>query len=109
MDPNAPMKRHIKHVVYLMMENRSFDNLLGWLYDGSSAPAVTYVPDPSPAVKFQGLTAELLEAYAQPITYKLWGHDTLSIVRGVQDNYFPTLTPILDPQESFASVTAQLF
>lgn len=29
---NDLMQQEIKHVVVLMLENRSFDNLLGWLY-----------------------------------------------------------------------------
>jgi phospholipase C len=29
---------NIKHFVYLMLENRSFDNLMGWLYE-HEAPA----------------------------------------------------------------------
>jgi phospholipase C len=29
----------IEHVVLLMMENRSFDSLLGWLYDDKRPPA----------------------------------------------------------------------
>ncbi|HAS46818.1 MAG TPA: hypothetical protein DCS93_40410 [Microscillaceae bacterium] len=28
----------IKHIVYLMLENRSFDNVLGWLYDEQNSP-----------------------------------------------------------------------
>jgi phospholipase C len=32
-----PLQR-IKHVVVVMLENRSFDNLLGWLYDGAQPP-----------------------------------------------------------------------
>jgi|HubBroStandDraft_1064217.scaffolds.fasta_scaffold72287_2 phospholipase C len=32
-----PLKR-IEHVVVLMMENHSFDNLLGWLYDPQNEP-----------------------------------------------------------------------
>lgn len=35
-DPTA-LKR-IKHIVVLMLENRSFDNLLGWLYDDEPPP-----------------------------------------------------------------------
>ncbi|TNE54038.1 MAG: hypothetical protein EP338_09105 [Bacteroidetes bacterium] len=27
------MKKNIKHIVYLMLENRSLDHVLGWLYD----------------------------------------------------------------------------
>ena len=28
----------INHIVVLMMENRSFDNVPGWLYDGENKP-----------------------------------------------------------------------
>lgn len=38
----------IKNIVYLMLENRSLDNLLGWLY-GSEAPAHVYPAGSSPA------------------------------------------------------------
>lgn len=30
----------IKHIVYLMLENRSLDQLLGWLYDEQNPPKV---------------------------------------------------------------------
>lgn len=36
--PNPDGLKKIKHIVVLMMENRSFDNLLGWLYDGQTPP-----------------------------------------------------------------------
>jgi phospholipase C len=38
LQPNAEALKKIKHVVVLMMENRSFDNLLGWLYADESPP-----------------------------------------------------------------------
>lgn len=40
----------INHVVVLMMENRSFDNLLGWLYDPANAAPFNVVPQ-----DFEGL------------------------------------------------------
>jgi phospholipase C len=46
----------IKHIVVLMLENRSFDNLLGWLYDGPGEAPACYIPDNTPH-KFNGLTA----------------------------------------------------
>src|SRR5271155_784389 len=42
----------VKNIVYLMLENRSFDNLLGWLYQGST-PKYFYPPG-SPQ-KYDGL------------------------------------------------------
>ena len=40
--PNPKALKKIKHIVVLMMENRSFDNLLGWLYDDESPPDNQY-------------------------------------------------------------------
>jgi len=34
---NSPLDR-INHIVVLMLENRSFDNVLGWLYDSNNKP-----------------------------------------------------------------------
>src|ERR1035438_1308616 len=34
----------IEHVVVLMLENRSFDNVLGWLYDPNNKPPFQTVP-----------------------------------------------------------------
>lgn len=36
--PNPEGLSKIKHIVVLMLENRSFDNMLGWLYDGKEPP-----------------------------------------------------------------------
>ena len=36
--PNPDALKKIKHIVVLMMENRSFDNMLGWLYDDEEPP-----------------------------------------------------------------------
>ena len=32
-----PLKQ-FEHIVVLMLENRSFDNVFGWLYDPANAP-----------------------------------------------------------------------
>lgn len=36
--PNPEGLKKIKHIVVLMLENRSFDNMLGWLYDDEKPP-----------------------------------------------------------------------
>jgi phospholipase C len=39
LSPNKDkLQKTIKHIVVLMLENRSFDNLLGWLYDDQKPP-----------------------------------------------------------------------
>jgi len=40
--PNAEALKKVKHVVVLMLENRSFDNLLGWLYADETPPRGQY-------------------------------------------------------------------
>ena len=42
-EANAQLSR-IKHIVVLMMENRSFDSVFGWLYDPDNAPPFNQVP-----------------------------------------------------------------
>jgi phospholipase C len=46
----------IDHVVLLMLENQSFDSLLGWLYDGNEKPAHN-IPAAASGDEFRGLAA----------------------------------------------------
>ena len=48
------LQNTIKHVVVLMLENRSFDNLLGWLY--ADEPPYDCPPD---GQHYEGLTYDL--------------------------------------------------
>jgi len=98
------LSEKIKHIVFLMLENRSFDNLLAWCYDGASEPPVNNIP-PRPGTRFFGLDSPLLHIYRQPTS---WG-TSYPIVRGVQGSYSPNETPFVDPEESFDPVTLQLF
>src|ERR1700677_2047050 len=43
----------IEHIVVLMLENRSFDNLLGWVYDPENEPPFSVVP-----TDFDGLSGK---------------------------------------------------
>jgi phospholipase C len=45
----------IDHIVVLMLENRSFDNVLGWLYNGANQKPFNQVP---PGQTFEGLTGK---------------------------------------------------
>ena len=44
---------NIEHVVVLMFENRSFDNLLGWLYDNQTNPPKFNIP-PADSASLRG-------------------------------------------------------
>jgi len=48
--PNPEALEKIEHIVVLMLENRSFDNLLGWLYDDEN---------PKRNQHFEGLTKDI--------------------------------------------------
>ncbi|HKV63906.1 MAG TPA: alkaline phosphatase family protein [Candidatus Acidoferrum sp.] len=51
MPPQKDPLKKIEHIVVLMLENRSFDNVLGWLYDPANEPPYDKVP-----VNFEGLS-----------------------------------------------------
>lgn len=49
------MRDKIKHVVYLMLENRSFDHVMGWLYDKSDT-GINFIGNDKP---FDGASLEM--------------------------------------------------
>lgn len=73
-----PLLPQIKKIVYLMLENRSLDNLLGWLYAGDEQPAVVF-PHKSNS-KFNGLRPQTFfnldangeKIFVQPIGDDVW-------------------------------------
>jgi phospholipase C len=48
--PDGNSLSKIEHIVVLMFENRSFDNLLGWLYDPANDAPFNIAP-----TDFEGL------------------------------------------------------
>jgi len=60
------MSEIIKHVV-VMLENRSFDNVLGWLYENDTPD---YFIPPGTSLRYEGLYKNELEKYANPVTIK---------------------------------------
>lgn len=91
----------IDHIVVVMLENRSLDNMLGGLYQ-DRAPSL-FLPQGSPTL-FDGLRAGL----SNP--------SNAGTFNGDPPNNVPIKTPVdsstvpdPDPQERFADVTYQLF
>lgn len=91
---------NIDHVVVLMLENRSFDSLLGWAYEGSDKPSL-FIPD-TPGATFRGLQATDLNKF---LNKSLNGGLQVKPTRGA--NGFTV--PDFDPGEEFAHVTQQFF
>lgn len=84
----------IEHVVVLMLENRSFDNMLGWLYP--TLPQSTY----------NGLTGNETNTY----TYNLGSKSkTVGVTNDPPSGNPPYITPNPDPGESFDHMTDQIF
>jgi phospholipase C len=93
----------IDHLVVVMLENRSFDNICGWLYRGTQAAPKTFLPTSSTG-PFDGLNNQLFNpvnaAYFQ-------GESTETIPIFSRAN--ATDMPNPDPQEDYANVNYQLF
>lgn len=104
------LKKNIDHIVVLMMENHSFDNMLGWLYDKQV---------PLRGQSFDGLNENMwnpldnIDSNGNPFTERVFvrkngqdykiGHKTVK-------NSSPNFTlPNPDPGEGFADTTYQLY
>jgi phospholipase C len=91
--------KNIEHVVVLMLENRSFDSLLGWLYEGDT-PALN-VPPAAKGDEFRGLHGVDLAKFTNKA-----GHGLSSPpVRGASGFTVPST----DPGEEFEHVNMQFF
>lgn len=94
---------NIEHVVVAMMENRSFDNLLGWLYDNTTDPPAFNIPSQSPST-FDGLVAG---AYSNAL-------DGSPIYASRPPTGWPpagnpAVVPTPDPHEEFDHIAHQIF
>ena len=92
----------VEHIVVVMFENRSLDNMLGGLYPSGTAPSV--VLPPGSAAGFAGLHADL--SNPANAAYFTSGSPALVPVAMAVTN---STVPDPDPQETFANVTYQLY
>ena len=97
-----PILPQIKHIVVVMMENRSLDNMLGSLYPAGTNPAHALPPGSKPA--FDGLSPGL------------WNPSNAAYFSGAEAVKVPVAlaassptVPDPDPEETFVNVTYQLY
>jgi phospholipase C len=93
----------VKNIVVVMMENRSLDNLCGWLYSKPATQTNLYLPAGSPAA-FNGLDS----AMWNPSNVSYFGGQApvkVPVVNGTSSY----LVPDPDPEETFSNVSYQLF
>lgn len=94
----------IQNVVVVMLENRSYDNVLGWLYNANNA--APYNKAPSGQADLQGLTGD--ESNPNPFggTQTVLNQPTQTIAGGGQ--VWPgTTIPMIDPGEKFSDMAQQ--
>jgi phospholipase C len=99
----APILNQIQHIVVVMLENRSLDDMCGWLYpDAANSPSV-FLP-PGGAAQFDGLNGTL------------WNPRNVSYFSGAPADKIPVMAsatsftnPGIDPEETFVHVTYQLY
>ncbi len=99
----------VKHIVVVMFENRSFDNMLGWAYQ-SIRPS-HFIPD-TPMARYNGLQGLDPARYTNPV---LTGSEVelFTPTRGFKtttiDGVEYLLPPPVDPHEEFEHMTRQIY
>jgi phospholipase C len=93
----------IKHIVVAMFENRSLDNVCGWLYRNPAEPPSTFLPARNSG-RYNGLDSSL------------WNPRNASYFTGapaeklsIMDSATTLTNPGIDPEETFDHVNFQLY
>ena len=119
-----PLSKHkIKHIVYYMLENRSFDNVLGWLYDCNNPPDNLHlISNGRQREPFYGLEEnKYYNRFPEDVVKKYPESGGKHYVKKVGEREYdfstlkpppPTPNPHIprpDPHEEFEHVNVQLF
>jgi phospholipase C len=99
------VKDEIKHIVVLMLENRSFDNVLGWLYAPDNRPQRNIPRENLPY--FDGLVANSSHFWNSLTPESPDGKPFVRATRGVTKS--PNEHPNPSPQEDYPSFLEQMF
>jgi len=94
----------IKHVIVVMLENRSFDSICGWLYKPGMLPQPRQFLPPTSAREYDGLKS----SFFNPADAEYFTGKSTGTVR-VGNQAASTTDPDPDPEETFSNVTYQLF
>ncbi|HEY3836529.1 MAG TPA: alkaline phosphatase family protein, partial [Bryobacteraceae bacterium] len=98
----------VKNVVVVMFENRSYDNVLGWLYNASNQ--LPYQTPPAGQSNLDGLTGS--ETNPDPNhsgqTIPVANQTTPTQIGGSGPSYAPTAIPLIDPGEPFSDMAQQI-
>ena len=109
LEPRPGVLKKIKHIVVIMLENRSFDNLLGWLYDGEAPPRGQH---------FEGLHEDLwnplanIDSDGNPFTEQVYvrkNGQPYRLGRKTIQSKAKFNLPSPDPGEGYRDATYQLY
>lgn len=98
----AFMRKEIKHVIYYMVESRSFDNVLGWLYKNGKKEGINWVGDNKNG--FRGLDSSM--SNNMPNGKKV---SVTKYQNGNLSNDFVLGGPAQDPWHDNSDVLMQMF
>lgn len=90
----------LDHIVVLMLENRSFDNMLGWLFDPENPPPFDKVPR---GQTFEGVSGKNLSNPIPPYARDA-GRGSVPVSKATR-----ITNPNPDPGEEYFHVNTQLF
>ena len=93
----------IKHIVMVMFENRSLDNMCGWIYSDPGNTPSLFLPAGSPAA-YDGLNAGLWNP-SNPSFFDGQPPVQVPVAKGTTS----LTVPNPDPEETFINVNYQLF
>lgn len=97
----------ITNIIVVMLENRSYDNVLGWLYNSSNA--APYDKAPSGQTDLNGLTGAetnpAISSGGQPVQVM---NQTTTTDGNTGASYSGTTVPLFDPGEYFSDMAQQI-
>jgi phospholipase C len=94
----------IRHIIVVMLENRSLDDICGWLYKPGTTPQPSQFLPQSSSQQYDGLKS----SYFNPVS-PLYFTGQSTETYPVFDQATATNEPDPDPEETFDNVTYQLF
>jgi phospholipase C len=95
---------NIQHIVVVMLENRSFDNICGWLYNDAEKPGLHYIRRSDDHRLFNGLDPAMWCPSNR--SYFNGQPPTKVLAKRCTKDY---TVPNPDPEETFDNVTYQLY
>lgn len=102
-------KDHIKHVVVLMLENRSLDHVLGCLYDQATDLPKHMIPAAPPTYDGVLKNGKVMSTYSNTYTYYNGTRTKMVPLALIPCNEIEQGAPVYDPAEPYLDVNQQLF